>query len=186
MSNGVFSAVTLLVGRVFLVNENKNPNLSVFSNVDLIVQKMQKLLLVLTFVSTVKLFSKILVVMLLFFFFSLDLQRFLSFVRSRLAKSIFTMKSELSFVFLWKVLFISFPPSDPHAKKRSTSFCLRLVLNISEWRNVVHKSDILCFSSYCFLRNNDVLSSIAVCISCPLHVESDAKENCHSFHPLES
>ena len=73
LSNGVFSAVTLLVGRVFLVNENKNRNLSVFPNVDLIVQKMQKLLLVLTFVSTVKLFSKIIVVMLLFFFFSLDL-----------------------------------------------------------------------------------------------------------------
>ena len=73
LSFGVFSAVTLLVGRVLLVNENKNWNLSIFSNVDLRVQKIQKMLLVLTFLSTIKLFSKILVVMLLFFFFSLDL-----------------------------------------------------------------------------------------------------------------
>ena len=73
LSNGVFSAVTLLVGRVFLVNENKNSNLSVFSNVDLTVQKMQKLLLIFTFLSTIKLFFQVLVVMLVFSFFSLDL-----------------------------------------------------------------------------------------------------------------
>ena len=35
-------------------------------------------------------------------------------------------------VFLWKVLFIGFPLSDPHAKKWSTCFCLRLVLDFSE------------------------------------------------------
>ena len=73
LSNGVFSAVKLLVGRVFLVNENKNSHLSVFSNVDLTVQKMQKLLLIFTFLSTIKLFFQVLVVMLVFSFFSLDL-----------------------------------------------------------------------------------------------------------------
>ena len=67
LSFRVFSAVTLLVGRVLLVNENKNWNLSIFSNVDLKVQKMQKLLLVLTFLSTIKLFFNVLAVMLWFF-----------------------------------------------------------------------------------------------------------------------
>ena len=41
LSFGVFSLVTLWVGRVLLVNENKNWNLSIFSNVDLTNQNMQ-------------------------------------------------------------------------------------------------------------------------------------------------
>ena len=72
-SIGFFSSVTLLVARVLLVNKKKIWKISIFSNVHLTVQKMQKLLLIFTFLSTIKLFFQVLVVMLLFLFFSLHL-----------------------------------------------------------------------------------------------------------------
>ena len=88
-------------------------------------------------------------------------------------------------VFLWKVLFLSFPLSDPHAKKTVNKFLLTSgswYFRVEKccpqfWRTLFFK---LTFSQK--QRRHFFYRSF---ISCPLHVESDAKKTDIFSCPLE-